>query len=618
MSVHSLNLTVPDSTFAALSVCDTNPASLADWVAHLPMAHTSEAAHQLLIAATELARINADPDLRFACLETVRPPVHYICARLDRTAAGASAAGEGHAQLAQSLQKELVLGYKAVVRDALAADGLSDETTDLLGHAMHRTAADLSAALLRSYEFYTDTPSRAWYELNQIYRLADELGVATNSYADEQSRGATMLTIADVYLRIALLSTAKPNQLRQKDLSAVYNALDLWTPRITIGAPADDTMFVVDLDADAPPSYRELGSHTGNRLRGIRTDVLVYELEAYLAEMASDVPVPDYMSPDLLRHLAHAWGVMKKRSFRRSRSAGPMKVCVGLRTLHYYISGGVEFADQLGTTEALLRREINPFIGEQPSQRTASPGDVWDGAFDLRGARIPVNPNIDDPNRILLNTRRPPARSAVEATYPCYDSEIVDTSPSGYCVRWNSPLPAQLQTGELLAIRERDDARWCIAVSRWIRHSDEETLVGIELLAPKAIPIAVRMLQKRVNNTDYHRAVLLPALEAIGQPAMLITPRLPYTESQKVQLRRHGIQATGQLMRRVRMTESFIQFTFRMLDGYLENTQIDLNMDSLWDMIGADQSEQPPKGSPQGPQLRSPQAPTHGPRRGKK
>jgi hypothetical protein len=50
--------------------------------------------------------------------------------------------------------------------------------------------------------------------------------------------------------------------------------------------------------ADSPPSYRELGSHAGDQLRGIRTDVLVYELEAYLAEMASDVPVPDYIGLD--------------------------------------------------------------------------------------------------------------------------------------------------------------------------------------------------------------------------------------------------------------------------------------------------------------------------------
>ncbi len=601
MSDHPLHITFPETTSTGLSVCDATPVALAEWVAHLPMANTSEAAMQLRKVATELAHIDAPPETRFYCLEAVRPPAHYICARLDRTAAGASAAGEGHAQVAQSLQTELILGYKAVLRDVLTSDELTDTQRDLLGHAMHRATADLSCALLRTYEFYTDAPPHAWYELNQIYQLADELGIATSSYTDEQSRGGGVLTIADAYLRIALLAAAKPNQLRQKDLSAVFNALDQWTPRIRIGAPADDTLFVVDLNADAPPSYRELGSHTGDALRGISTDVLVYELEAYLGEMASDVPVPDYVSPDLLRHLAHAWGTMKKRSFRRSASSGTMKICIGMRTLHYYISGGVEFAEQLGSTEALLRREINPFMEEQTIQRSTAPDDVWSNAFDLRGGRIPLNPNISDPSKILLSPRRPQSQSAIAANYPCYDAQIIDTSPSGYCARWPSPMPIQLQTGELLAIRERDDARWCIAVSRWIRHSDQETLMGIELLAPRAIPVAVRMLQKRGHNTDYHRAVLLPALDAIGQPAMLITPRLPYNESQKVQLRRHTIQATGQLMRRVLMTESFTQFTFRMLDGYLENTQIDLNMDSLWDMIGADQPKPSPKGSPEEP-----------------
>jgi hypothetical protein len=297
---------------------------------------------------------------------------------------------------------------------------------------------------------------------------------------------------------------------------------------------------------------------------------------------------------------------MKKRSFRRSESTGPMKVCIGLRTLHYYISGGIEFADQLGTTDALLRRELNPFTaaGQTPKPAQAgNRGDVWDGAFDLRGARIPENPNIEDPQKILLDPRRPPVPVS-EASYPCYDTEIVDTSPSGYCVRWAAPLPPHLQTGELLAVREREDARWCIAVSRWIRHSQAETLLGLELLAPRAIPAAVRVLQRRSSPADYNRAVLLPALEAIGQPAMLITPRMPYRESQKVQIRRNGIQATGQLMRRVRMTESFTQFTFRMLDGYLESTQIDLNMESLWDTVGGDRVAQPRDGPSTGPAKR--------------
>ena len=41
------------------------------------------------------------------------------------------------------------------------------------------------------------------------------------------------------------------------------------------------------------------------------------------------------------------------------------------------------------------------------------------------------------------------------------------------------------------------------------------------------------------------------------------------------------------------MTESFTQFTFRMLDGYLESVEIALNMDSLWDMIGAESPDNP-------------------------
>jgi hypothetical protein len=614
MADRPLRLTTPDSTVAGFSVCETTPSALSDWIAQLPMAHTPEAAHQLLKVASEVVRLGVDPNARFNYLEIVRAPAHYICTRLDRNALGGSASGEGHAQLAQSLQNELATGYKVVIRDAMREEDFSSSMRDLVGHACHRALADLSFALRRTYEFYTDAPVRAWYEINQLYALAEELGIAADAYSDEQTRSTTQLTITDVYLRIAMLAVAKPNQLRQKDLSAVYHALEQWTPRLTIGAPADDTLFVVDLDADAPPSYRELGSHTGDALRGIRTDVLVYELEAYLTEMASDVPVPDYVSQELLRHLAHAWGVMKKRSFRRSQSIGPMKVCIGLRTLHYYISGGVEFADQLGTTEALLRREINPFIGapdeQRPEPKATRPDDVWNGAFDLRGARIPENPNIEDPHRILLNPRKMAPRPVSESSYPCYDTQIVDTSPAGYCVRWDAPLPPHLQTGELLAIRERDDARWCIAVSRWIRHNDGGTLLGLELLAPRAIPAGVRLLQKRGSSAEYNRAVLLPALEAIGQPAMLITPRLPYRESQKVQIRRHGIQATGQLMRRVRMTESFTQFTFRMLDGYLESTQIDLNMESLWDMIGADHVEQPPRG-------RSPRPPT-GPAKGKK
>lgn len=213
---------------------------------------------------------------------------------------------------------------------------------------------------------------------------------------------------------------------------------------------------------------------------------------------------------------------------------------------------------------------------------------------------MPENPNIIDPARILIDGNAATKRPNSEPTHPSHDAEIIDTSPSGYCIRWTGAIPPQLVSGELAAVREEEASRWVLAVIRWIRQ-DDDVRAGVELLSPKAIPVAIRLIQKRGGRAEHARALLLPEIPSIAQPAMLITPRVPFRESHKIVIERQGFEATAQLMRRVRMTESFTQFTFRMLDGYLENTQIDLNMDSLWDMIGADQSKPSPKGSPEEP-----------------
>jgi hypothetical protein len=586
-------LNVPARDLPTLSFAAAEGPAMAEWVGQLPMANTIEAAGLLHRAATEIGRLAADAPVRFKALEAIRPPLHYICARLDRTSSHGHGTGEGHAQLAQSLQSQLSLGYKSVVRELLdGADG--DVDRDLLGHAIHRALSDASRTLVRAAQYYATVPQGTWYELNHLLCLAERLGIARESFDDDENHGGQPLSITDAYLRIALFAVSKPNQLRPPQLGVVFNALEQWTPEVTLAEARDDTLFVVDLDADAPPGYRDVGVRSGESLRGIRTDVLVYGLEAYLAEIASDVPVPEYVDNGLLRHLVHAWGVLKKRSFRRTRATGRMKVCVGLRNVHYFVSGGVEFAQQIGTTEALLKREINPFLDEKTPTARPRPEDVWDHAFDLRGARIPENPNIEDPTRILLAGKGPARAKSDPASYPCHDAEIVDTSPAGYCIRFNSREALVLVAGELVAVREQQANRWVLAVIRWIRQ-DNELRTGVELLSPKAIPVAIRLIQKRGGRAEHARALLLPEIPSIAQPAMLITPRVPFRESQKVSIERQGVIAIAQLMRRVRMTESFTQFTFRMLDGYLESVEIALNMESLWDMIGAEDSDNPNK-----------------------
>ena len=436
MTDHSLHIAFPETTSAGLSVCDTNPGGARG------LGRTS-ADGQYIGSGDATApgrdRTRATSTRRPNCASAVsRPSVHRrtTSARGSIAPQRASAAGEGHAQLAQSLQTRT---------DArLQGGGARRAGRRRIDRHAARSARSRDAPRRRGSVVRAAADVRVLYRCTapRVVRAEPALSPRRRTrHRDEFVRGRTKprRRRADDrrrYLRIALLATAKPNQLRQKDLSAVFNALDQWTPRIRIGAPADDTLFVVDLDADAPPSYRELGSHTGTALRGISTDVLVYELEAYLAEMASDVPVPDYVSPDLLRHLAHAWGMMKKRSFRRSRSSGTMKICIGMRTLHYYVSGGVEFAEQLGTTEALLRREINPFMRRaRTSSAPAQPGRRLGSTGSIGGARIPVNPNIErsEPDSVATRGDRRPRCRSQRATRATTRRSSIRARPATAC-----------------------------------------------------------------------------------------------------------------------------------------------------------------------------------------
>lgn len=594
----TVKVTIPDTDLDVLSFCDPHPSAIADWVASLPMANTADTATQLRQATFELTRLNTNFSVRMELLESVRPTIHYICARLDKTAASSANHGDAIARLAQRLITNLCSGYKVVVVEAL--EELSENPAlgkNVIPLAAHRALSDLSRTLLRTLQLYVAPGDRLWLDLNQLYFLAERLEVNNIEQEDPENHSTTNTTIADTYLRSLLLACCKPNQLRYQHLAQVFNALEVWTPQATIENNTDDALFVIDLESDQGPQYSKLLKNP-DEPRSIRSDVLVYELEAYLKKIDGGIEIPEYVPNDILSHLVDAWGLMKPRAFKRAPASGSVKICMGLRAVHYFLSGGVEFVDQLPRTDAVLQREVNPFLAdEQELDVVESNKDVWDDAFDLR-VRIPVNPNIDDPDRIILQPQHLPkpvskakkAEQAAKQSFNFYDTIAVDTSPGGYRIRWKEPLPGNVQTGELLGLRDETDPRWCIAVIRWIRQNNQGAAMGIQLLAPRAIPVAVRVIKKRGGPTDYVRALLLPALQPIDQPAMLITPVVPFQEKNKIHVQRQGIQTTAQLTTSVLRTESFNQFTFRMLDGYLENARIDLNISDLSELIGEQES----------------------------
>ena len=65
--------------------------------------------------------------------------------------------------------------------------------------------------------------------------------------------------------------------------------------------------------------------------------------------------------------------------------------------------------------------------------------------------------------------------------------------------------------------------------------------------------------------SEYLRALLLPEIGAISQPAMLIAPRLPFREGHKVLIKREGEEQRAVLNRRRTGTGNYNQFEYRSL-----------------------------------------------------
>lgn len=571
-------LTAPEPELESLSFALAEPESVGEWISRLPMANVSETAGQIRQATFEIARLDTDFATRLDLLEGIRPTVLYLAARLDKAANNAGNQADAISRLAQRLQTNLCSGYRAVALAALPAVRENSEARRMLSLAVHRALTDLSRTLLRTLQYYVAPADRLWLKLNQLYHLAEQLGIEREVHADTENNTTVEISISGVYVRSLLLAMARPYQLRHRQLSDVYRALGVWVPMVSLTGREGKDVYVVDLASDQGPVHVE-AFKGGDARRAIDSERLIRSLDAYArGEADGSLPLPPGIDEAIISHLADAWGEMKPRAFGRSKTSEPVKVTVGMRSTHYFLSGGTEFADLLGTAGGAMPREINPFLKEGIHfvPQAGETHDVWEDAFDV-GGRIPENPNIGDPDR-LLYAHETRSRKRPEENYAHHDTTSADMSPGGYRLRWNEPFPPGLQTGELIGLRDETDPRWCLAVARWIRQDEAGPFMGVELLSPQARPVAVRLVQSKGGQSEYQRAFLLPELKPVGRPATLITPASPYRVGQKVHLWDDGTQNTAQLGDCLLKTESFNQFTFRVLDGYLEKQGRQTNM----------------------------------------
>lgn len=561
------DLTVPEQKIASLSYSDASPKAFRKWVSHLPMANLGELSRQLYHAIIELNQLFVAPAQRLQLLELIRPSIRFVCSELSRHYLGMAISlpekQRKIANLSQALQLHLAAGYKLCILEFLD-NGSVDKHKRNLVVCCHRAITELGATLLRAAQLYGPSPQGSWREIHQLYVFALGHGLQDVQVPDDTLRHRAGSTVAQSYVQCLLFGAARTNQLRQSEMEQAYHLFELWAdqapcrPDLTVNA-----LLLVNPECDHPPIYRDLlTTAPGKGWLGLDTEHLARLLSDRLDQddARSDsrrepLRVAAGIGDGLLSHLAGALGMLVKRNFNRIATDGSLEVCSGLTAVHFFVAGQVSFSTFLTGQEARAD-DNNRFM--RPDTR-----DAWAAAHDAGVSDDRIMATADSPIQFTRSTTGP--EEAAGKNLPrVYLTRLINTSPGGYCVLWSSDIPPTLQAGELLGVREHRNHPWSLAVVRWLRQTrNQGTRVGLELLAPNATPCGVRLIQKTGQNSEFLRGLMLPEIAGIGQPATLITPKLPFQTGSRVTLLHDGREEQALLGTRLEATGSISQFELR-------------------------------------------------------
>lgn len=515
---------------------DANIEAVEAWIAGLPLANVSETCRLVFNALAEVNLMALPRQQRFRVLELFRRPAHYLGDALQRQFVGASfpppAKTHKAAALLHGIQLEMAKGYRCISDELLTLDSLRQDFP-LLAAALHRALYYLGQTLLTTYQVYRPAAPGLWRHIHDLYDTAERKGLQASPVKDPYRRHAVETSIEAQYKRILLLALADPYHLSQTDMSQVYDLLEQWAPacRLYPVNPFDEPPHagIVDLEGDAPPAYLVYSTvRRSATCRLLDTTALLEPLRTLMSSTSTAPPAPETAQrgalsgalwKTLLQHLLTAWGMTAKRGYSRVPGAAEgAELVYGLGAIHQCLNGGAA----------------------EPENRSSF------GHHPLRSR----------------------AETTAANESPPLSCTILNESAGGACLKWRQAEPGKLRVGELVAIRYgRQPAQgWGVAALRWIKSLGEHGVeFGIQLLAPDAIPIAVRLSNGEASEHDYLKSLYLPAMDATGQAANLIVPAFLYHSGDIVSLKMEHREQPLRLTKALESNHIYSRFRFTPL-----------------------------------------------------
>lgn len=494
---------LPTSTRGHSLALELKPKQVGAWLKRLPLSNPLEAAQQLTdyLAAANQRKIGHDVRARMvealdaAVQETVTAlREQYVHAPLPL--APRLRPVQEHAQ---RLLLELAMAYKLLILSWLGqAFHFSKKP---LPRYLQRLLLCLQQVLEISFETHDNVPHGVWLDLHQAYNYALRSGLA--NAIPEGSK--LMLSVEQIYKGILLMALADPYRFSQIELPWVKDIISRFGNLAEIfaaeAAKEQAGIFVIEVNTDAPPTPLAWEQHPTDP----RWDLMLNTTE-------------------LVKHLA-----MLSSQIRANED--PEKL--GLPA----VARDPEYAVMLRR----LRLNWGASTQRQALRRRHQRGKELEVGFGLRSVYQLIGPVIGE--RQLINAPGEPPPVEMWCT-------SVDDSMGGLALRKSGTVTAQVRVGDLVGVRLTNGS-WSVGLVRWFRVPREgELFFGIQLLAPKAQSVQIR----RKDTGKQFPALLLPAVAALKQAAMLLVPPGSIETNTPIEVRANTGLITVRVERRLEYT----------------------------------------------------------------
>ncbi len=540
-----LRLSLPPRADTPDTNIEIRPAELERWLKGLPLLNVAESTQLLTRQLIGLNRIALDDKTRLRLLESLRAPIQHVSQALQKTYIGlplplTDKTRQTVVQVRQ-LHTEMAFGYKLIAFNSTAVTKLDHTQTGMVGMAIHRAIRYLTELLFRSYELYSPPPEGVWYEIHQLYRYAELLGITDAPLDDKLNNALPQVSINHAYKQALLLDFSDPYHLPAFLLAKIYRYLDRWAgiAQLSPGVAAlkSHCQFLINLDHDRAGAVNtETAAITTEvRYRLLNTTELARVVHQQLLVLqAGQQPDPEGLEKDFFTNLGHdmllrlisAWGVNPKRVFTRSpRSNRRAQVVIGLEAINFHINGE-RFTPS--TSE----------VGPQPRSAALGPGS---------GAANRVNQPDAFPASALW--------------------ELTDESAGGYALAKSDTHAETVRVGDLLANRpDSGDSGWEIGIVRWVRTTGADNIeIGVQRVSPGAAAVAIMPLED--SQERYYLALALPEVHAMKQPATLLTPRGFFKSGRILYLDNSYRTRQIKAVKLVELSGSFERFQYQMIEA---------------------------------------------------